>query len=223
MPRFLAVLALCALIPSCGRSGHEDHHAHDATVQHRFDDAAKWAKHFDGPERDAWQRPEVVIEALGPRAGQSVADIGAGTGYFTVRMAPVVGPQGRVFAVDVEPSMVEYIRERAAKAGLENVEAVVTAPDAPGLEPASVDLVFICNTWHHISDRLHYLDALRAVLRPGGRVAIVDFKPGDLPVGPPPGHKLAGEDVIAEFTEAGWTLREQLDVLPYQYVLVFEP
>jgi ubiquinone/menaquinone biosynthesis C-methylase UbiE len=119
--------------------------------------------------------------------------------------------------------MVEYIRTRANGAGLDNIESVLTRPDEPGLEPSSVDLVFICNTWHHIDDRLRYLGRLRRVLRPGGRVAIVDFKPGELPVGPPKGHKLAPEDVIAEFTQAGWKLREEHDVLPYQYVLLFEP
>jgi ubiquinone/menaquinone biosynthesis C-methylase UbiE len=164
-----------------------------------------------------------VIEALGIQPGQSVADIGAGTGYFTVRISPVVGREGRVLAVDVEPAMVEYVRKRAATAGLDNVEAILTRANEPGLPPTSVDLVFICDTWHHIDDRLHYLDELRAVLRPGGRVAIVDFKPGELPVGPPKGHKLAAETVVAEFTQAGWKLREAIDVLPYQYVLVFEP
>jgi len=197
--------------------------AHDATVRHRFRDPARWAERFDAPECDAWQRPQAVIAALGIRAGERVADIGAGTGYFSVRIAPVVGPGGRVFAVDVEAAMVDYLRERAAAAGLENIEAIETQPDRPGLPASSVDLVFICDTWHHIDDRLHYLDALRAVLRPGGRVAIVDFRPGDLPVGPPAGHKLAPEAVIAEFRQAGWKLREAPDVLPYQYILVFEP
>jgi len=225
MPRYLRVLECCVLIAlsGCGGNGHGGHHAHDATVCHRFDDAEAWAERFDAPERDEWQRPDVVINVLGIHAGQNVADIGAGTGYFTIRMSPVVGAEGRVFAVDVEPAMLEYIRERAAKIGLANVEPILATADAPGIDPSSVDLVFICDTWHHISNRLHYIDELRAVLQPGGRVAIVDFKPGNLPVGPPQGHKLAREAVIAEFTEAGWKLREQLDVLPYQYMLVFEP
>jgi ubiquinone/menaquinone biosynthesis C-methylase UbiE len=225
MPRTLWILGISLLMMSSGCGGHEHrgHDAHDATVHHSFDEAAKWAKRFDAPERDAWQRPDAVIEALGIRPGQTVADIGAGTGYFSIRMSPVVGPEGRVFAVDLEPAMVEYIRERAGQAGLENVEPVLALADGPGIGPASADLVFICDTWHHISNRLEYLDELRAVLRPGGRVAIVDFKQGDLPVGPPEGLKLSREAVIAEFSEAGWKLREDHDVLPYQYVLVFEP
>jgi ubiquinone/menaquinone biosynthesis C-methylase UbiE len=223
-------MKLCVLVMSLGgcdgygdAHGRAGQHAHNATIQHSFADADQWAERFDAPERDAWQRPEVVIEALGIHAGQSVADVGAGTGYFTVRISRVVGREGRVFAVDIEPAMVEHIRKRAAKAGLDNVEPMLTQANRPGLGPASVDLVFICDTWHHIDDRLDYLDELRAALRPGGRAAIVDFKPGELPVGPPKGQKLTPEAVIAEFTQAGWQLREEIDVLPYQYVLVFEP
>jgi ubiquinone/menaquinone biosynthesis C-methylase UbiE len=229
MLRYVRIVGFCIAMMSSGCGGHGDphertnHHGHDATVQHRFDDADQWAKHFDAPERDTWQRPERVLAALGIQAGQSVADIGAGTGYFTVRISPVVGRTGRVLAVDVEPSMVEHIRRRATESGLDNVEAILARASEPELDPASVDLAFICDTWHHIDDRLQYLDALRAVLRPGGRVAIVDFKPGALPVGPPKGHKLSSETVIAEFGQAGWKLSGDLDVLPYQYILVFEP
>jgi ubiquinone/menaquinone biosynthesis C-methylase UbiE len=226
MRRYTWIAGCFVLMLQAGCGGHADgrgHSGHDATMQHRFDDADRWSEQFDSPERDAWQKPRVVIEALGVHAGQFIADIGAGTGYFTVRLSPVVGREGRVMAVDVEPAMVEYIRTRATRAGLDNIEPILTRANEPGLEPTSVDLVFICDTWHHIDDRLRYLERLRDVLRPGGRVAIVDFKPGELPVGPPRGHKLPPEDVIAEFTQANWKLREEHDVLPYQYVLVFEP
>jgi ubiquinone/menaquinone biosynthesis C-methylase UbiE len=220
MRRYTWIAGCFVLMVQAGCGGHA---GHDATMQHRFDDADRWSEHFDSPERDAWQKPQVVIEALGVQPEQFVADVGAGTGYFTVRLSRVVGRKGRVIAVDVEPAMVEFIRTRATTAGLDNIESILTRPNEPGLEPSSVDLVFICNTWHHIDDRLRYLGRLRGVLRPGGRVAIVDFKPGELPVGPPKGHKLAAETVVAEFTQAGWKLREAIDVLPYQYVLVFEP
>lgn len=226
MLRYVWIVGCFILMMPAGCNGHRDRHGHadhDATVRHRFDDADQWSEHFDSPERDVWQKPEVVIEALGIHAGQFVADVGAGTGYFTVRISRVVGREGRVMAVDVEPAMVEYIEKRAAKAGLDNIKPILTQANEPGLDPASVDLVFICNTWHHIDDRLRYLEELRGVLRPDGRVAIVDFKPGELPVGPPKGHKLAPEAVIAEFTQAGWKRREEHEVLPYQYILVFEP
>ena len=216
---------ICSLLASagCGGHGHGGHGAHDATVHHRFENPEKWGERFDAPERDAWQQPDVVIDALKIQPGQFVADIGAGTGYFTVRISPVVGVDGRVLAVDVEPEMVEYIRTRAAKAGLKNVEPILTTPDTPGLGADSVDLAFICDTWHHIDNRIDYLNQLRKTLRKGGKVAIVDFKEGKLPVGPPQGHKLSRQAVIEEFTTAGWTLRKEIDVLAYQYILVFEP
>ena len=126
-----------------------------------------------------------------------------------------------VYGVDIESSMVNYLGERAKKEKLTQIKAVLTPPDAPGITAGSVDLVFICNTWHHIDDRLVYLEKLKEALRPGGRIAIVDFKEGDLPVGPPAGHKLTDQDVIAEFAADGMKLLTHSDELPYQYILVF--
>jgi ubiquinone/menaquinone biosynthesis C-methylase UbiE len=197
--------------------------AHDATVKHPFDDVAKWVKVFDDPERDAWQKPDDVLRAVGVRAGMTVADLGAGTGYFSVHLAKAVGANGRVLAIDVEPKLVDYMKDRAAKAGLAQMKAVLTAVDDPGLPAKGVDLVLIVDTWHHLDDRLHYLTKLAAGLKPGGRVAVVDFKKGDFPVGPPDAHKLAPDAVSAEFVEAGWKAAQHWDELPYQYVLVFTP
>ena len=194
---------------------------HDATVHHAFDDIQEWVKRFDDPERDAWQKPAQVVEALAIRPGSALADVGAGTGYFTVHLAQATGPEGPVYAVDVEPAMVEYLGQRAEREGLANIRPVLTPPDEPGLAEGSVDLVLICNTWHHIDDRLSYLGKLAAALRRGGRVVIVDFKEGDLPVGPPAGRKLTREAVIGEFEKGGFRLAEDLDILPHQYVLVF--
>lgn len=216
-------LALGTIPAANAQETHTHRGPHDATVHHDFDDVAHWARVFDDPARDAWQKPDVVFDVLGLKAGAWVADLGAATGYFTVRLARRVGPDGKVYGIDVEPSLVAYLRERAAKEKLPNVEAVLAAPDDPRLPDASVDLVLIVDTWHHIDARLAYLDRLRRVLRPGGRVAIVDFKPGDLPVGPPPEHRLAREAVTAEFAEAGWSPAGESDALPYQFVLVFTP
>ena len=131
---------------------HERHraHGHDAGrhMEHRFDDPERYAQSFDAPERDAWQMPEQVIAALEIAPGAAVADIGAGTGYFTVRLARDTAA-GTVYAVDIEPAMVDYVRRRADEAGLGNVVGVVADPDSPNL-PAPVDLVLIVNTYHHI-------------------------------------------------------------------------
>jgi predicted methyltransferase len=201
-------------------AGH--HRPHD--MQHRFEDAEAWAKHFDDPQRDAWQRPEAVIESLELAPDAVVADIGAGTGYFTVRLARAV-PQGRVIATDVEPDMVRYIEERAAKASLSNVTALKTAHDAPGL-PEPVDVVFLCDVVHHVADRPGFFAAVTDELREGGRVVIVDFKP-DAPEGtpgPPARHRLSVDALKDELGRAGLKLlHADAEILPYQYVAVFGP
>lgn len=192
-------------------------------VHHRFDDVAEWVKRFEDPARDAWQRPDEVLRFLGVGDGARVADIGAGTGYFAVRAAKLVGPSGRVWGIDVEPGMVEHLRSRARDLGLSQLEAILTNPDDPGIPAGAADLVLIVNTWHHIEDRGAYLGKLRGRLRDGGRVAVVDYHEGDLPVGPPAGHKLSRDAVLEEFQRAGWGLAAESRDLPYQYVLVFRP
>jgi SAM-dependent methyltransferase len=206
------------------RAGHgHEGHEHDATASHSFEDVERWTRVFDDPERDSWQLPEQVIEFLEVDRGDVVADLGAGTGYFTVRLARAVGDTGRVLAVDIEPALIDHIRERAEQEGLPQVVPVLAEPDDPKLPAGGVDLVLIVDTWHHIDGRLSYLEGLSHALRPGGRVAIVDFREGELPVGPPPGHKLSRDAVHAELTKAGWSLDSESDDLPHQYVLVFRP
>ena len=149
---------------------------HDATIQHRFEDAKAWAKVFDDPSRDSWQKPEALFAVLHVTPGATVADLGAGTGYFSVRLARAVGAAGRVLALDVEPGLVAYMKARMEREKLPQVEAKLVPADDPGLPKAGVDLVLIVDTWHHLDDRLHYVAKLAAGLKPGGRVAVVDFK-----------------------------------------------
>jgi Methylase involved in ubiquinone/menaquinone biosynthesis len=208
--------------------GHRHHHGHgdhdDATVTHRFEGPEEWAKRFDDPSRDAWQKPLDVLRLLSVREGMAVGDLGAGTGYFSIPLGRAVGPKGTVWGIDIEPGMVDYLDARARREGLPNVKGVLTKPDEPGLAPESADLVLVVNTWHHIDDRIDYLGKLRKTLRPGGRVAVVDYKIGDLPVGPPADHKLPPEKVVGEFAAGGFevVLRDET-TLPYQYVLAFAP
>ena len=194
---------------------------HEGPADHSFADAEGWARRFESAERDAWQMPDRVIEAMGLEPGASVADIGSGTGYFARRFAEAVGPAGTVYAADVEPEMAEYVRRRADEDGQRNLVPVLASYDDPRLPDGAVDLVFICNTWHHIQDRVDYARRLAGDLATGGRVAIVDFLAGELPVGPPPDHKLSAEEVTAEFVQAGFRPVATHDFLPYQYVLVF--
>ena len=219
----LATAILFAALQAAPSPAEHADHAHDATVRHAFDDVEKWVKVFDDPERDAWQNPKAVIEKLGISAGMTVADLGAGTGYFSVRLARAVGAQGRVLAIDVEPKLVDYMKERAKKEQLVQMVPRLTSPNDPGLPARGVDLVLIVDTWHHIDDRVNYLAKLAAGLKVGGRVSVVDFKKGDFPVGPPDAHKLAPEAVVDEFRSAGWKMVTRWEELPYQYVLVFTP
>ncbi|MFQ5876289.1 MAG: class I SAM-dependent methyltransferase [Acidobacteriota bacterium] len=196
---------------------------HDATSRHPFDEVDKWVEIFDDPARDAWQRPAVVTAALDLEPGMTVADIGAGTGYFLPYLSKAVSPGGLVLAIDIEPEMVRHIGDRAGEEGLENVVPVLAAPDDPFLPRGRVDRVLIVNTYHHFDGRLDYFRRMRASLAPGGRVAIVDFRKKPLPVGPPLEHKLAKDFVIEEMRTAGWRLEADKGILPHQYFLVFVP
>src|SRR2546422_649762 len=164
-----------------------------ATHEHGFRDAEKWAQVFDDPARDAWQKPHDVIEALSLKPDAVVADIGAGTGYFASRLAGML-PRGRVYAIDVEPDMVKYLAERAQREGRKNLIAVAAKPDDPRL-PDKIDLLLLVDVYHHIEAREQYLRRLRPALKPGGRIAIIDFRL-DSPAAP--SDRLAG---IRQFPE----------------------
>jgi SAM-dependent methyltransferase len=208
--RIRAAAALCLALTACAPTG--GHH------DHRFTDAEKWARIFDDPEREAWQKPDEVIRTLRLPPDATVADVGAGTGYFAVRLARAV-PKGRVFAVDAEPDMVRYLGERAKREGLANLVPVQAGPDDPKL-PAPVDVVLLVNTYHHIPARVEYFRRLRASLKPGGRVAIIDYRP-EAPMGPPPATRVPFGVVAEELGRAGYVLVGSHTLLPYQYFLVF--
>ncbi len=192
--------------------------AHTPAYQHRFDGAAHWAQIFDGPERDAWQHPDLVVSALQLPRDAHVADVGSGTGYFAVRLAAVV-PEGRVWGCDIEADMVRWLNDRARREHLRNLFSVLATPDDPML-PEPVDLVLVVDTYHHIADRTTYFGHLRSSLRPGGRVAIVDFRM-DSPEGPPLHARVPPDEVRRDMESAGYTLDHAVDGLPRQYMLLF--
>jgi ubiquinone/menaquinone biosynthesis C-methylase UbiE len=195
---------------------------HDATARHSFEDVEHWVKMFDDPERDAWQKPAEVVAALILRPGMMVADVGAGTGYFSRHLAAAVGDTGTVLAIDVEPNLVVHLRARAEREQTANVVPILGSADNPRIPAGRADLVLIVDTFHHLDDRPNYLRRLRAALARGGRVAVIDFKKEESPVGPPLDHRLAREQVLEEFDLAGYRLVDEPQVLPYQYFLVFQ-
>jgi SAM-dependent methyltransferase len=189
-------------------------------MHHRFDDPERYAKSFDDPARDAWQMPERVIDTLKPASDTSVADLGAGTGYFSVRLAKAVSG-GTVYAVDIEPSMLEHIRKRASGAGLDNLVTVQASDGGPNL-PKPVDLVLVVDTYHHLPNRPAYFRDLMKSLTAGGRVAIVDFRK-DSPEGPPPEFRFEADQIVDEMKQAGYRLDARHEFLPRQHFLVFRP
>ena len=209
--------ALCSLAPLAAQTKplttEEMHKLHA--------DPRAFMAALEDPARDAYQKPHEVITALDLKDGERIADIGAGTGYFTRRFAQHVGAAGRVYAVDVSPDTIVHLNRWVRDAGVENVRTILAPPDDPLLPAASVDLVFICDTWHHIADRGHYLSALQKALKPGGRIVIIDFQKRETPVGAPVEMRVGREDAVREMAQNGFRLLKEHTFLPYQYFLVF--
>lgn len=182
-------------------------------------DFGAFVAHMEDPARAKWQKPDAVVQRLHLRRGESVADIGAGSGYFSVRLARTVGARGHVYAVDIDPRAVRHMRDRFRRAHLLQASAVQAVADDPRL-PRPVDLIFICDAWHHITHHDAYLHGLRRYLRPGGRLVIVDFKPdADPSIGPPKSMRLSAAQVTGELRRAGFRATAAPDFLPLQYVL----
>ncbi|MFN0246440.1 MAG: class I SAM-dependent methyltransferase [Kofleriaceae bacterium] len=194
------------------------HGDHKGGMHHRFENADQWAKVFDDPERDRWQQPDRVIEALALSPSMTVADIGGGTGYFAVRLARAV-PQGSVIATDLEADMVRYMADRAKREGLANLRAQVTPADDPKLPAGTIDRILVVDVWHHLADRRAYAAKLAAALKSGGLVTVVDFKL-DATRGPPVKFRLAADAIAADFEAAGLATSVSAIDLPDQYIVI---
>ena len=180
------------------------------------------AELFNRKAADPKNKPDQILDALKVQSGQTVADIGAGGGYFTLRFADAVGRGGRVLAVDTNPALLKFIKNVARERGVDNVEAVLVTGEALPLPRGSLDLVFMRNLTHHLSGRVAYFAHLRATLKPGGRVAIIEYTRS----GRPRFHKLGGhfvpkEVIVAEMRQAGYQLQQDFDFLPRQSFTVF--
>ena len=177
---------------------------------------------FERPERDTWQKPNEIVEALELKNGAVVADIGAGTGYFTRRFAKAVAPNGKVYAVDIAADILGYLKEQADKQNIHNIETIVSREDDPMLPGKSVDLAFFCDTTHHIANRVNFYRKLSRGLKEHGRMAIVDYPP-DSPQHPHnPEQLVPRSQLTSEAEEAGFKLVKDFSFLPRQYFLVFE-
>lgn len=178
--------------------------------------------YMDDPRRNEWQKAEQVIEYLLVKPGDTIADIGAGTGFFSLRFARTVGKNGLVYASDVDGAMVRFIDKRARKEGLGNVRAIHARLDDPLIPRSAANLVFICDTYLFIDNRIQYLTRLKDSLKSNGRLAIVSFNPSaEIPGAPPPQRMVPKQVVIKEAIAAGFVLDAEYFFLPYQDFLVF--
>jgi arsenite methyltransferase len=176
---------------------------------------------YEGFSRDGWQQPERVIAALGLEPGDRVADLGSGSGYFTLRLADAVGPEGRVYAVDVDEEMNEYLTQRVAQAGAANVEVVLGRFEDPLLPDGGVDLVLTVDTYHHIDDRPAYFRKLQRDLSPGGRVAVIDYDGRKGWFVRLMGHSTPPDVLLREMGEAGYEIAEEHDFIDRQSFVIF--
>lgn len=213
----IGLIVLTISILAAGESEHQPR---------RPDDIKQYLEQLDNPERDRYQKPAQVVEALVVKPGMNVADLGSGSGYFTRRFVEAVTETGKVYAVDVEPEMLSYVRESIMHMHIPySAEFILARPESPKLPFESLDLVFVCNTYHHLEDRAKYFMGVKSALRAGGRIAIVDFyhdeRSGEL--GFPKHHLVPRDTVIEEMVLAGYRLLREHGFLPRQYFLEFAP
>lgn len=228
MRGFTAVLLLLALPARAGEGtpappGYGPAAAARGGTHGNPSDLEDYARRLADPARDAWQRPDEVVAALGLGSGTVACDVGAGPGYFTLRLARAVGPRGWVYAVDVEPRLLAALRDRLDAEGIANVTPVLSVPSDPLLPSGTCDVVLLVNTYHHFPDGPAYLRRLAAALRPGGRIVNVDFEKRPTPFGPAVAHRVSREAFVADAAAAGLEVAAEPRLLEHQYVVVLQP
>jgi ubiquinone/menaquinone biosynthesis C-methylase UbiE len=193
----------------------------DPTRLRPFEDVEKYIAFLERADRQVWQKPDEVVAALGLKGTETVFDLGAGSGYFSFRFAKALGA-GRVIAADTEAEMVRHVHHRAMSEGVRNIEAKLIQSTDPGVT-ADVDLVFVCDVLHHVTDRPAWLAKLAGEMKSGARLVLIEFKEGDLPEGPPAAAKIPRTELVKLATQAGFVLdAERKDLLPYQVFLIFK-
>jgi len=197
------------------RDPHQMHRLHN--------DPAAYIGALEDPKRDVYQKPREVLAALKIKPGEVVADIGAGSGYFTFRLAEQVGKQGKVYAVDVSPDMILHLNRRIRDLKATNVVSVLADPDDPLLPEGKINRFFFSDSWHHIESQNKYLALMKTLLKSGGEIVMIDFHKKELPFGPPMQMKIAREDLIKQMAANGFHLTKEHTFLPYQYFLEFVP
>jgi precorrin-6B methylase 2 len=181
--------------------------------------AADW---LERPEREEEEQPTKLLKALKLKPGDVIADVGAGSGYFTFRMAPRVGPKGKVLAVDIQPEMLALIRERMKKTKVTNVEPILGTLRDPKLPAGGVDLILLVDVYHEFSHPYEMTEAMVKALKPGGRLVFVEYRLEDPKVPIKLVHKMSQKQVLKEMAPHALKHVKTLDVLPWQHVIIFE-
>jgi ubiquinone/menaquinone biosynthesis C-methylase UbiE len=216
----VAVLVLLAVALASATAGAQALHPVSGRMiaQVMGYEGAAW---LERPERESEEQPSKAIAALGITAGHVVADVGAGSGYYTVRLAERVGPAGRVFATDIQPEMLSLLRTRVARARLDNVELVRSADADPRLPEGIFDLVLMVDVYHELARPQEVLRKLRASLKPDGRLVLIEFRKESAWVPIREEHKMSVKEARMELEAEGYRFDRVIDVLPWQHILVF--
>ena len=193
----------------------------DANQIKPFEDTDKYIDFLERKDRAKWQKPDAVIEKLDLKGNEIIADVGAGSGYFSFRFASVL-PKGKVYAIDIEPAMIRHIHHKTMTDNINNIEVVFAEPDDPKV-PEDSDIVFVCDALHHVECKLLWLKKVHAEMQKGARLVLIEFKKGNFPEGPPEHMKIPKKEIISKVLSSGFTkVSDFNNLLPYQTFLVFE-
>jgi ubiquinone/menaquinone biosynthesis C-methylase UbiE len=217
-----AALLVVGIVTHAASPGGEDRHPVSGRVIAPVMgyEGAAW---LERPEREFEEQPSKAIKALGIRPGQVVADVGAGSGYYTVRLAKQVGPNGRVYAADIQPEMIVHLQRRLERERIENVELVQATETNPRLPDGRFDLILMVDVYHELSRPQEVLRSLRSSLKPDGRLVLIEFRKESDWVPIREEHKMSVKEARMELEAEGYRFDRVIDVLPWQHILVFRP
>lgn len=216
---FILSLSLIFTINVFAQHHHDQHHGHGANANEYMHQSSmdELVERFESPERDAYQMPDKVLDVLGDLKGKLVMDIGAGSGYFSVKLAKHAD---HVIAADVSKDFQEYLKKRIEKEQINNISLRLLPFDSPALKDGEVDMVFLSNTYHHIDHRPRYFSMVKKGIKSEGSLVIIDYVQSDIPVGPPVEHKISMDQIIVELKKAGFTTFDiNVNLLPYQFII----